>query len=240
MTKDIEWGEVIEVSGRPDWLRDDELCIPCWDGYWYRGQEGGEVKHVTTWHTVNAIKLPADHACYTVARYNAEHGTSFIYWPGGDEEVWRNEEVVLVLNELDGKVKLFGTWGPLPARWRVIGYAKRAEPQVNHAYESRMAERCIENDPSPKQFTPCERTVRMCIDALGFAKVSGYAYSDAMYAEQHKICVDVVKSLLPQPKPDRAEEVYRSLMGEDSQSSEDYYHGFKEAVRRLIERGDIK
>lgn len=80
---DIVWGEPIEVNGvRPSWLKPD-------DG------DGGEIKYRGKWFPqigkygnwdwggVEAIRLPASHPYYTVQRYNAEHGTSFVYWPGG-------------------------------------------------------------------------------------------------------------------------------------------------------------
>src|SRR3546814_11703938 len=43
-----------------------------------------------------SIRLPADHPYYIVQRYNQEHGTDLVYWPGGDSapEDWDGGQVL--------------------------------------------------------------------------------------------------------------------------------------------------
>ena len=86
---DIVWGEPIEVNGvRPEWLRDDDKLSIVWDndGLWLNSTSKThyEWDDLCVPDRVTAIRLPASHPYYTVQRYNAKHGTSFVYWPGGD------------------------------------------------------------------------------------------------------------------------------------------------------------
>lgn len=84
MTDNIELGPVIEVDGLPEWLRPNESVIPCWgDNYWFSHLVHADC--VSGSERVTAIKLPAYHPYYTVQEYNEKHGTTFTYWPGGDE-----------------------------------------------------------------------------------------------------------------------------------------------------------
>lgn len=82
-----EWGSEIAVNGmRPDWLRSEIGLFENRPEKWLEG-----CKLISWAWTTNsdgvcpiAIRLPADHPYYTVQRYNEQHGTSFVYWPGGD------------------------------------------------------------------------------------------------------------------------------------------------------------
>lgn len=80
----MEFGPEIKVSGRPDWLRDDEVVCPAWGAklHWYpvgdfEGRAFVAVHNVADWHNVTAISLPADHPHYAQAL--AEHALEAQY-----------------------------------------------------------------------------------------------------------------------------------------------------------------
>lgn len=67
MSNEITWGDPIPVNGkRPEWLRDDEMCLPCWgDSGWYACLGGMRVDCVVAWQDVSKVRLlresyPAD------------------------------------------------------------------------------------------------------------------------------------------------------------------------------------
>jgi hypothetical protein len=71
-----EFGPPIAVNGkRPEWLGDDERCLPCWDAKaWYPMRGGARVRSVSGWASVSAIRLRADHPYYQSAEYKASVG----------------------------------------------------------------------------------------------------------------------------------------------------------------------
>ena len=77
------WGAAIDVNGRPDWLKDTDVCDIKDRGVW-TGSCGRFKASEWFWHKdVTQIKLLADHAYYAVQAHNKKHGTSFVYW--GDQ-----------------------------------------------------------------------------------------------------------------------------------------------------------
>ena len=126
---DVVWGEPIEVNGvRPSWLLDDEKIQrknPCWGTIWHPVSFCDR----NGWLDVNYIRLPASHPYYTVQRYNAEHGTSFLYWPGGDDSPadWDGGRVLFNDSRVQSFIARWAHWNSEHAR-NVIGYTRRTEP----------------------------------------------------------------------------------------------------------------
>ena len=134
------WGDPIEVNGIcPGWLTKDDVC-DIHTSWWCCSHE--TKPHETSprdwaWKnssgTVNItkIRLPQSHPYYTVQKYNLEHGTSFVYWPGGDKAPgdYGDGNVLFA----DG----FPRTGSRHARWSwkyegkaggdIIGYTKKEE-----------------------------------------------------------------------------------------------------------------
>ena len=79
------WGAAIDVNGRPDWLKDTDICAINRGGAWV-GQSTKCKAGRWNWRKdikqIEQIKLLADHAYYTVQKHNEEHGTSYTYWGG--------------------------------------------------------------------------------------------------------------------------------------------------------------
>ena len=128
----MEWGNEIAVNGvRPDWLRDDDSLDAQWTTSpgWYSLNTGDATK--TVWYdlasksALRAIRLPADHPYYTVQRYNEQHGTSFVYWPGGDAAPADWDGGLTLMN--DGRIKAGHMWSNSGFD-DIIGYTRRSEP----------------------------------------------------------------------------------------------------------------
>lgn len=97
---DTRFGPEIRTDRqRPEWIRDDELLA------YLHTDVGGWIENTrpSAWmdprdgfRLIEAIRLPHDHAYYVVQRHNQEHGTDFVYWPGGSEAPadWDHEEVL--------------------------------------------------------------------------------------------------------------------------------------------------
>lgn len=146
-----EWGKAISVDGkRPEWLRDEEYEVAGKSHEWFEGP----IK--AAWSLARFIRLPATHPYYLVKRYNAEHGTSFVYWPGGDgaPEDWSGERNSAI--DADGRVVWpdadSPNWGridkdtPYRGRLNIVGYIRRPKPEtatydpVTHVAVKRMTE----------------------------------------------------------------------------------------------------
>lgn len=87
MTDKINWGPAIPTpNGRPSWLPETERVVDLETAAGWRYSERGTTASPCqwAWGVIRAIRLPADHAYYVVQRYNQEHGTDLVYWPGGD------------------------------------------------------------------------------------------------------------------------------------------------------------
>lgn len=138
--------------------------------------------------------------------------------------------------------------------------ASEPEMTVNHAYEARMqVQRRIEpetdeigwmNDlagdlnkvadilfgKEADTFTPCERTIRMCIDVLPHSKrfTTAEGYQESVKRR--------IEALLP--KPDRAEELVKQYIREAYPKWEHVWENVGEDelnfAKWLIERGEIK
>jgi hypothetical protein len=106
------------------------LCLPDSVMVAWRNKSVGSNAH-SYWDDAPHYHLPADHAAVTVALHNRKHGTSFAYWPGGDEAPgdWDQTRGVLLRN---GSIHFD------PIRWEhdprkgnpdrdIIGYPKRTE-----------------------------------------------------------------------------------------------------------------
>ena len=87
------WGDPIEVNGIcPEWLTKDDVCdihTSCWR---YSHETRPHTSHPGAWAwkhgsgnvNITKIRLPKTHPYYTVQKYNLDHGTGFVYWPGGE------------------------------------------------------------------------------------------------------------------------------------------------------------
>lgn len=128
---DIVWGAPIPVDGaRPDWLHDDEICRPTWGDSVEYQTYGAPVNCVSSWPNVTQIRLPADHPYYAVAKHNAENGTNFTYWPGGDEAPGDYDGSVMFRDGASDGYPDEDMW-----RWDhsgrgddIIGYTRKSEP----------------------------------------------------------------------------------------------------------------
>lgn len=151
-----EWGEAISVDGkRPEWLRDDDMTTgrkrpysppgewPPFNLNWRRAAD------VMAWENVLSFRLPATHPYYAVQRYNAEHGTAFTYWPGGDAapEDWSGDRNSAI--DADGRIVWpdadSPNWGriekdtPYQGRLNIVGYLRRSEPKSTYDPSTHVA-----------------------------------------------------------------------------------------------------
>lgn len=143
---DIVWGEPIEVNGvRPEWLCGRQI-VDLRTLMGWRNSHGKPEEVLDTWswmHSygdpcITAIRLPAPHPYYTVQRYNAEHGTSFVYWPGGDDAPadWDGGEVLRRDGEHHRPVQWVAPyehnqrwfWSDFMPFADIIGYTRLTEP----------------------------------------------------------------------------------------------------------------
>src|SRR3546814_12186172 len=78
-----DWSSDVCSSDLDNWLGGDGKTLL----WWVWGGKG---------HCPISIRLPADHPYYIVQRYNQEHGTDLVYWPGGDSapEDWDGGQVL--------------------------------------------------------------------------------------------------------------------------------------------------
>lgn len=92
--------------------------------------------------------------------------------------------------------------------------------------------------PEPDQFTPCPRTVRMCIEALPKGLPFDTDEMDFGWDEHLRSSMDALEALLP--KPDRAEELANEWMNRAYWPDMGVDMAVVEYTRDLIERGEIK
>ena len=94
---DPVWGAAIDVDGRPDWLKDTDICAIKDRGIWTSAFGRSKASEWFWYKGVTQIKLLAGHAYYAVQAHNEEHGTSFVYWGGqGDTpDDWDGVRVML-------------------------------------------------------------------------------------------------------------------------------------------------
>lgn len=82
---DPVWGAAIDVDGRPDWLKDTDICAINRGGAWFGQSTKCKAGH-WNWRKdikqIEQIKLLADHAYYAVQAHNKACGTSYTYWGG--------------------------------------------------------------------------------------------------------------------------------------------------------------
>lgn len=142
MTDNVEYGPEIAVDGMPDWLGEDEKVIGRWgEDTWYSGGPTWKKCYASS-GVITAIRLPADHWAYKAI------DAGFIPWGGGDAAP---EGVTDVLFRVGSPCATSGTdlrWTHIGSEGDIIGYRK-VDAVVNHAYESRMADRHIEPEPIP-------------------------------------------------------------------------------------------
>lgn len=134
---DIVWGEPIEVNGvRPAWLCGRQIVdLRTASGWKNSHGKPEEVLDGWSWmHShgdpcITAIRLPASHPYYTVQRYNADHGTSFVYWPGGDAAPadW-DGGTILTFRGIDEFGDWVQDWDRTDGTFDIIGYTRRTEP----------------------------------------------------------------------------------------------------------------
>jgi hypothetical protein len=62
----IKWGAEIPCNGRPDWLKDNDVCWIFRNGWWQFARNGLGNSSNFIFCTVTAIKLPTDHSCYHI------------------------------------------------------------------------------------------------------------------------------------------------------------------------------
>lgn len=139
------WGAPIEVNGAcPEWLRDDVKKGMMLDHTGWFSQYGKPSRWAWDFKPT-AIRLPADHPFYTVQRHNAEHGTDFTYWPGGDEAPgdWDRGEVFLSnpVGVMPTVYRPDCQWSRDSGPWRhIIGYRKKQAEPVQHEPEAPITE----------------------------------------------------------------------------------------------------
>lgn len=146
----MEWGEAIEVNGvRPDWLRDDEVIsfstsradFDAWSDLDGGVSAGGK----WAWSIIRGMRLPADHPYYTVQAHNAEHGTNFAYWPGGDNapEDWDGGEILFRTGSKSlGSDRIWSRYGGPCEPGHIIGFTRKAvdKPVEDHVSVKRITE----------------------------------------------------------------------------------------------------
>lgn len=168
-TKSDGYGPEIKVDGMPIWLADDEQVIGKWTEWYFNGPTFK--RHYASPSEITAIRLPADHWAYPVI------AKGFKPWAGGDDAPvdWAPYGEVLFADNSTSDVYDCWDWsngncekpqdrdGAL-----IIGYRRRVEPEVNHAYESRMAERITEPQaPEPIEFHGFNEDVPVRFDSVG-------------------------------------------------------------------------
>ena len=181
------WGEPIETSGkRPDWLRSDEkpdVLNP--HGHWV-GTDGPSRKdnHDWAWGHIRAIKLPADHPYYTVQRHNAQNGTNFTYWPGGENapDDWDGGLVLGRHGQAYGKpVSWSHPWfeqkDAEPDDYDIIGYCKTVGPKIADLIDHGFL-------PELKMPQPVAQWSLKRVREIAGAGAIEYAF--ARYIEQHE------------------------------------------------------
>lgn len=249
MTDTIEWGEPLTVSEVKALGLPGETPVK---GTW-------EVRLLNEWRLDNIwqfYQLPADHPAYIIHRYNKEHGTNFVYWAGGDEapDDWDLSKPMIFR---DGTTETVGercTYAHL-YRWDVvnsrdiIGYTKKpqlvteeaSEPLQSAKWQSAPANHgpAADDKGEAGDWKPCERTVRMCIEALP-GPVPDTDQLNQGYNACHQNTVAALEALLP--KPDRAEELVKVFR--DEVSFLEWKWSIDEILKQfgdwLIERGEIK
>lgn len=253
MTKDSEWGEPltgpeIKALGLPGETRVSAEDMPRPLRYWALLSD------------TPFYQLPDDHPAYIVHRYNKEHGTDFVYWAGGDEapDDWDGGDVLWGDGLVEPTPKHPGMWTrDYPIDYlEIIGYTKKHQLVTEEASEplqsavsytapanhgpaaddkGEAGERLSASIEQLDAFTPCERTVRMCIEALpepgGFGGAESYKY----------IADKSLKAILP--KPERAEVLVEQWRLQHERAIYPKSHTVtvaEDVIRWLIERGEIK
>lgn len=125
----MEWGNKIAVNGvRPDWLRDDETVWPSENSR--KWSSPFRVSVILGWEaSISSVRLPADHPYYTVQRYNEQHGTSFVYWPGGDAAPADFDGTMVLNGEGETYDGFHGYDWSYRGPTKIIGYTRRSEPR---------------------------------------------------------------------------------------------------------------
>jgi len=130
----FEWGEPIHINGeRPEWLKDTEACSFSFVGsidHWH-GDDATSTANVWRYFgSTQRVRLPADHPYYKVQAYNAQYGTNFAYWGGGEHapDDWDKGAVLVRVGKVINKPASWthpwiGTGDQSPAD--VIGYTRR-------------------------------------------------------------------------------------------------------------------
>ncbi|SKB62676.1 hypothetical protein [Sphingopyxis flava] len=134
---DQKYGDRIIVNGvAPDWLREDDIGLfentpDDWLG------ENGKTLLWWVWGGKGdcpiSIRLPKDHPYYTVQRYNQEHGTDFVYWPGGDNAPadWDGKEVIFRDRTLWKTPSPYAIWDHRGnCAGDIIGYRRAVAPET--------------------------------------------------------------------------------------------------------------
>lgn len=131
----MEFGpDVATGKKRPAWLLDtDVIQFRCTtNNLWADCGEGYPADNSWAYDIIDLIRLPASHPYYTVQKYNAENGTDFTYWPGGESAPmdWDGGEVLLLdpIGTIP-RIRSDKQWTTTPGIYRrVIGYRRKAEP----------------------------------------------------------------------------------------------------------------
>lgn len=167
----MEWGEAIEVNGvRPEWLRDDEPATVKWitENSWSTlvGGDYTACDFMPFEGRVSHIKLPADHPYYTVQAHNAEHGTNFAYWPGGDSapEDWDHEGVLLRCGSTLGDGDWLWDRYSLSGPGHIIGYTRK---DAENPVEDYVSVKRITESEADKLMRDHDYDVVKVLDSLG-------------------------------------------------------------------------
>ena len=269
-----EYGPEIVVDGvKPGWYRGEQIQwshisnpVSFWlfeDGECaVTAGEWGAVE----WAEVSRIRLPASHAYYITAAYNAKHGTQFKYWPGGDEapgdwdggEVLSRERGVHTPTMLNNDRWHWRTDHPFFSectfKCDIIGYTPKPCATSVHSADATTAKSTVVepwpadvNDPSKvlpsaqaqPDFVPCERTLRMALGAIPLRLIKGRSKFDDGFDDAVEKIHAALEALLP--KKDRAKELVDWFRDQPDQYGVELDRPrLEEYTRRLIAQGEIR
>lgn len=174
----MEWGEAIEVNGvRPDWLPDDEVISFSTGGVdfhpWSDSDRGARAGGGWAWSIIRGMRLPADHPYYTVQAHNAEHGTNFAYWPGGDNapDDWDGGPVLNrggdIFEDARGMDWRDCHFEGRPSGGDIIGYTRKP---VEKSVEDHVSVKRITESEADKLMRDCDYDIVKVLGSLGIIR----------------------------------------------------------------------
>lgn len=119
-----EWGDALpNTKTKPAWLADDEIVK--------YGHAIGQASEFAWGGSYDTYHVRANHPFYVVQKNNAERGTNFTYWPGGDEAPADYDGGSVLLENtciVERAIEPSTQWKAGKGMYsRVIGYTKKAD-----------------------------------------------------------------------------------------------------------------